>query len=51
MFVELLVHQLNQGHTVDVQARDLVQTQTQQYQLSSDTKETLTENPIGRRTP
>ena len=51
MFVEPLVHQLNQGHTVDVQARDLVQTQTQQYQLSSDTKETLTENPTGRRTP
>ena len=51
VFVEPLVHQLNQGHTVDVQARDLVQTQTQQYQLSSDTKETLTENPTGPRTP
>ena len=51
MFVELLVHQLNQGHTVDVldvQARDLLQTQTQQHH---DTKETLTENPTGRRTP
>ena len=38
MFVELLVHQLNQGHTVDVQARDLVQTQTQQYQLEDTMK-------------
>ena len=28
MLVELLVHQRNQEHTVDVQARDLVQTQT-----------------------
>ena len=42
------MHQLNQGHTVDVQARDLLQTQTQQHH---DTKETLTENPTGRRTP
>ena len=42
MFVELLVHQLNQGHTVDVQARK---------QISSDTKETSTENPTGRRRP